>query len=638
VTTTTAPEHSTVTASRRWARRLKELLLHAVVQDRVLQRWYPGVMHFLIFWGMVIQILGTGVNLLQQDLFLPVELTTFPRNAAYLGFELVMDLAGGMIILGVLMAALRRLVLRPSYLQSRWDDWYSLGLLLLIALLGFAAESVRILAVEPPWRSWSPIGNLIASGLTAVGLTGTAVSPSHAILFWAHAITGMVFVASLPFTKLRHVFTGPLNIVFKPERHEGALEPIRDLETAETLGAGEIEAFQSTSLLAFDACVQCGRCEDVCPATLSGMPYSPRSIIRSLHDIMHTRLISGGNGATPALLGDAIQKETPWLCTTCGACTAVCPMFVNPVSSAVEMRRHLTLMTGEVPGSVGEALTNMERRGNPWGLPKENHAPWVKELGVRILQPGETTENLLFIGCAFGYDSRLHKAGGDLVRLLQAADMDFAVLGANEGCCGETARRLGHEYIFQVMVEENIAAFDSVRFERIITPCAHCFNTLKNEYPQFGGQYEVLHHTEFLTQLSSEGRLKFSSDAGNKTYTFHDSCYLGRYNGIFEGPRETLDAIPNLQRTEMPRRKANAFCCGGGGGHMWMEIDPNTRINHRRLDEAVKEARADVVVTACPYCLIMFDDAIRSKGIGEQVAVRDLAEVLSESSNTDGAS
>jgi Fe-S oxidoreductase/nitrate reductase gamma subunit len=627
-----------MTTPKSWTRQLKDLLLHAVVQDRVLQRWYPGLMHFLIFWGMVIQVLGTGINLLQQDLFLPVELTTFPRNAAYLGFELVMDLAGGMIILGVLMAAARRLLFRPSYLESRWDDWYSLGLLLLIALLGFAAESIRILAVDPPWRAWSPIGNLLAAGLAGIGLTGAAVAPTHAYLFWAHAVAGMAFVASLPFTKLRHVLTGPLNILFKPDRPDGALEPIRDLETAETLGAGEIDEFPSASLLAFDACVQCGRCEDVCPAAISGMPYSPRSLVRSLHDVMHARLMNRADGSTPSLLGGAIDKETPWLCTTCGACTTVCPMFVNPVSSAVEMRRHLTLMTGEVPNSVGEALTNMERRGNPWGLPKENHAPWVKELDVRTLQPGESTENLLYIGCAFGFDSRLHKAGMDLVRLLQNAQVDFAVLGPAEGCCGETARRLGHEYVFQVMAEENIAAFDSVQFERIITPCAHCFNTLKNEYPQFGGQYQVLHHTEYLSQLSDQGRLKLLGDAGEKTFTFHDSCYLGRYNGIYEGPRRMLDAVPNLHRSEMPRKKADAFCCGGGGGHMWIEIDPNTRINHRRLQEAVEQAHADVVVTACPYCLIMFDDAIRSKGIGEQVAVRDLVEVLSDSFNANGGS
>lgn len=630
MTSSAALEKSLAKQPRRWPKRLRDLLLHALVQDRVLQRWYPGVMHFLIFWGMVIQILGTGVNLLQQELFLPIELTTFPRNAAYLGFELIMDLGGAMIVLGVLMAAFRRLVLRPQYLQSRWDDWYALGLLLLIALLGFGSEALRILAVDPPWRAWSPIGNLLATGLETGGVTPAAITPLHGAFFWTHSITGMLFVASLPFTKLRHVFTGPLNIFLKPERPEGALETITDLETADTLGAGRIEEFPTSALLGFDACVQCGRCEDVCPAAISGMPYSPRALMQSLHGVMHTRLIDGDNRRSADLFGEAIDKETPWLCTTCAACTNVCPMFVNPVTAAIEMRRHLTLMTGEVPGSVGEALTHMERRGNPWGLPKEDHAPWLKGLGVRTLEPGERTEYLLFLGCAFGYDNRSQAAGKEFVQLLQDAQVDFAVLGAVEGCCGETARRLGHEYIFQVMAEENIEAMASVEFESLITPCAHCFNTLKNEYPQFGGDYRVLHHTELLAQLVSEKRLDLAHDTGGATYTFHDSCYLGRYNGVYDSPRETLDAIPELQRREMPRRKANAFCCGGGGGHMWMEIDANTRINHRRLEEAVDETQADVVVTACPYCLIMFDDAIRSKGASETLAVKDLAEVLSE--------
>jgi Fe-S oxidoreductase len=238
---------------------------------------------------------------------------------------------------------------------------------------------------------------------------------------------------------------------------------------------------------------------------------------------------------------------------------------------------------------------------------------------------------LLFLGCAFGYDTRSQEAGRALIALLQEAQVDFAVLGAMEGCCGDTARRLGHEYVFQVMAEENIATFESVKFRRIVTPCAHGYNTLKNEYRQFGGNYVVQHHTELLAELVEAGRLNAVAQADPEpTYTYHDACYLGRYNQIYDPPRKALDGIAGLKRNEMPRNRANGFCCGGGGGHMWMEIDPNTRINHRRLSEAVDEARADVVVTACPYCLIMFDDAIRSKGLGESVSVKDISEVLYE--------
>jgi Fe-S oxidoreductase/nitrate reductase gamma subunit len=621
--TTTTPKDRT----NRWMTGLREFLQHAVLQDRVLQRLYPGIMHACIFWGMTIQILGTIINLLQYPLFLPFDLP-FPQGNAYLGFELVMDIGGGLLILGVLMALARRAFFKPNYLVNRWDDWFALGLLLLIALLGFSSEAIRLLAANPSWRAWSPIGNALANGLFAAGVRIGPDAPLHAWLFWAHAATGTLFIVALPFTKLRHMITGPLNIVLRPQRAKGQLETIEDIENAEKLGVGEISEFARLQLLSFDACVQCGRCEDSCPATFSGIDYSPRKLIFQLQRASHEILMGENSGQSGQLLNDYIEKESAWLCTTCGACVEACPMFIDPVSSVIDLRRYLTLTTGEVPGSVGETLVQMERRGNPWGLPPENKAPWVQELGVRVLQPGERTDLLLFAGCAYNYDNRNQNAARALVKTLQRAGVDFAVLGAAENCCGETARRLGHEYIFQVMAEENIATFGSVEFNRMVTPCAHCFNTLKNEYPAFGADFEVIHHTELLSELISEGMLPGSETVDGHRLTYHDSCYLGRYNNVYQAPRTVLDSLPGINRVEMERNRAQGFCCGGGGGQMWMETDPNTRINQRRLSQAVDEAGADVVVTACPYCLIMFDDAVRSKGLGEQIQVFDLAEVL----------
>jgi Fe-S oxidoreductase len=607
---------------------IRELLLHAVAQDRVLQKAYPGIMHLLIFWGVVIQGLGTIVNLLQNDLFLPFELTIFPRGQAYLWFELIMDLAGGMILLGVLMAVFRRAVLRPASVHTRWDDTLALAILTLIPLLGFTSEAVRLESVDPAWRAWSPIGNLFSQGLRLAGLTGAAVAPVHQIVFWGHVVTGLGLVVLIPFTKLRHLVTAPLNILARPKRPVGALETIQDIETTEKLGVGKIEEFPTPTLISLDACVQCGRCEASCPAAISGMHFSPREIVFALRETMHSDLASSNGKAPVELVGGAIAAETPWLCTTCGACQSACPVFIDPVAMAVDLRRYLTLTTGQVPGSVGEALTQMERRGNPWGLPKENHAPWLNELGVRVLHPGEEVDVLLFLGCAYGYDTRSAQAGKALVQLLQSARVDFAVLGAAEGCCGETARRLGNEYVYQVMAKENVATLQSVRFRRIVSPCAHCYNTLKNEYPQFGGSFRVQHHSELLAELAAGGQLVPKANANGHRYTYHDSCYLGRYNEIYDQPRELLKTVPGLQTAEMARRRRDGFCCGGGGGQMWMETDPNTRINHRRLQEAMEMAKADVVVTACPYCLIMMDDAIRSKGVGETVQVKDLAEVI----------
>jgi Fe-S oxidoreductase len=326
-----------------------------------------------------------------------------------------------------------------------------------------------------------------------------------------------------------------------------------------------------------------------------------------------------------------VAKETPWMCTTCGHCVAVCPLFIDPPSAVVDLRRYMTMTTGDVPGSVGEALTQMERRGNPWGIEKSQRAPWVSELGVQVLKPGEETDVLLFVGCAYAYDARSQKAGRELATLLKQAGVDFAVLGDAEGCCGETARRLGHEYLFQTMAKENLATFAGVKFKRMVSACAHCYNTLKNEYPKFGAAFPVQHHTELLAELLQAGKIGgLSAAKDGKTVVLHDSCYLGRLNGIYGEPRAVLDAVPGLQRREMPRNRASGFCCGGGGGGMWMETDPNTRINKRRFEEATQRAGADVIVTACPYCLIMFDDAIRTAGATDKVEVKDLAEVLTE--------
>ena len=633
---TTTPIEAPITETTpsrfsRWLRAGKELVLHALIQDRVIQKIYPGIMHFLLFWGFAIQIIGTIISILQFELFTPF-IITFPREGAYLGFELIMDIAGIMIILGGLMALFRRIVLRPNFLETRWDDWFSLGMVFLIPILGFLSGGFRIFVSQPEWRNWAPVGNLFASFFSLFNIQEGAYDAFHQTFLWTHIGAALVFVGSIPFTKLRHIITGPLNITLRPGRPTAALEPIVNIEEAEKLGVGEVDEFRSILMLDFDTCVQCGRCEDVCPSTFSGMPYSPRVLIRDIRDGVHSTLVSTNSKSPAKMFNDVMETEYPWYCTTCGACIEACPLFVNPVDSVIELRRYLTLTTGDIPGAVGEALTGMERRGNPWSMPKENHAPYTKELGVKVVQPGDEVDILLFLGCAFGYDTRSQHAGRAFIKILQQANVDFAILGPAEACCGETARRLGHEYLFQVMAEENIATFDSVTFNRLVTPCAHCFSTFKNEYPQFGGNYDVIHHTELIAELLQEGRIKVVEKVGDHVLSYHDSCYLGRYNKIYSEPRSVLNSVPNLNLVELPRSKQNAFCCGGGGGHMWMEIDPATRINHRRLDEAMEQSHTDVVVTACPYCLIMFDDAIRSKGVDEKVAVKDIAEVLSEHS------
>ena len=608
---------------------IRNFFVNVLLQVRSYQKLYPGIMHALIFWGVTIQVIGTAINLMQMALFIPFVELPFPRGAAYLFYELVMDLAGAAILIGVAMAAYRRIIKNSKSLPTGWDAYYALLLLAIIPTAGYFLEATRITSVNPQWAGWSPIGNSLANLLSNLGLTLETAFQLHNYLFWIHAALGLALLASIPFTKLRHLVTTPLNIILRPQRKESALEVIEDIENAEILGVGNIEEFNSQQLLSFDACLQCGRCEEACPSTISGLSYSPRAFILSLRDVMETSLMHKNGKPNPQLLGDEFTEEIPWSCTTCGACLYVCPAFINPIDEIIDLRRYQSLTTGKLPKSVADTLRNIERQGNPWGMPPEQRTSWADGFGVRELSPGDETDVLLYLGCAFAFDERNKSIARSFVELLQKANVDFAILGLEESCCGETARRMGHEYLFQVFAEQNLETFSSVKFNRIVTQCPHCFNTLKNEYPQFGGDLKVQHYSEYLNELiGHEPLLSLDCIEDGQTYTYHDSCYLGRFNQIYNQPRSLLE-YANVDTVEMARNGQDSFCYGGGGGQMWMETDADTRINQHRLDDAL-ETNADIIATACPYCLLMFDDAIRSKGIGEQIKVQDIAEIMAK--------
>lgn len=604
---------------------VKDFFIQIIAQVRILKKAYPGIMHFLIFWGVVIQVLGTIINLLQMKLFLPWEITSFPRNNWYLAYELVMDIAGLFILLGILMAAFRRYVLRPKTLETHWDDTAALLLLFLIVFIGFTNEGIRLLVTAPAWAQWSPVGNWVAGLMGSMNFPVDQAAAVHDALVWVHIALALLLVGLVPFTKMRHLINTPLNILLRTRRSVGEIEKIEDIETTELLGVGKITEFTSLQLLSFDACVRCGRCEESCPANGSGMPYSPKDLIQELRNSMLTSLVHAETSPDRELTPGVLSEEYAWFCTTCGACTVKCPAFIRPMDEIVDLRRYQLLTTGKMPKSVGDTMRNLERQGNPWGMPPENRMAWAEGLDVRELAPGDQTDVLLFTGCAAAFDERNKKVTRALVKVLNKLNVDFAVLGFDEMCCGETARRMGHEYIFQEFAKQNIETFGKVNFNRIVTPCAHCFNTLKNEYPQMGGNYTVEHHSEYLASLEVPGA---NGDRMDAKLALHDSCYLGRYNNIYSAPRKLLDKT-GITRVEMARQKENSFCCGGGGGGMWMETDASTRINHRRLQDAL-DAKVNMVATACPYCLIMFDDAVSSKGIGDDLKIMDIAEIIAE--------
>jgi Fe-S oxidoreductase/nitrate reductase gamma subunit len=616
---------------KQWTVALRDFFVHAIAQTRILKKAYPGIMHLLIFWGVTIQVVGTAINLMQMALFTPFALENFPRGNLYFAYEMIMDLAGIFILVGVVMAVFRRRILRPESLPNAWDDYFALGLLLILPLAGFFTEAMRLISSTPDWAQYSFVGNGLAGLLYRAGLTPQAAFSIHPYLVLTHIFLGLTFVASIPFTKLRHLIMAPLNVILKPERPYGALRVIEDIEETETLGVGQIIEFTPKDLLALDACLRCGRCEEVCPATVSGLDYSPRSLLMDLRDAMIDSIggaaANGNDDAAKELPAHLFEEEALWSCTTCGACLTRCPAFIRPPERVVDLRRYQILMTGEMPKPVGDTLRNFERQGNPWGMPPQDRMKWAERLGVRELAPGDEVDVLLYMGCAAAYDDRNKKVAQSVARLLQKAEVDFGVLGFDEACCGETARRMGHEYIFQVFAEQNIEIFNSVKFKRIVTQCPHCFNTLKNEYPQMGGDYEVLHFAELLKEVAPEfGSINPNGNGLQGSLAFHDSCYLGRYNDIYSAPREVLDGA-NVARVELARQGENSFCCGAGGGGMWIETDADKRINQHRLQDAL-DAKVDTVATACPYCLIMYEDAITAKGAGEEIKVMDIAEVL----------
>lgn len=611
--------------------RLKLFLIHAVGQVRITRDPYAGVMHLLIFWGFTVQVAGTAIALTQHPIFVPFLSLPFPRGAAYLAYELIMDLAGLALIGGALMAVVRRYVLRPEHLDNRWDDVYALALLLALPVLGFALEGLRILAVAPPWAGWSPVGNSVARVLALVGVGPLDARALHGAVWWIHAIVACLFVASMPFTKLSHLVTAPLNVVLKPLRPEGALAPIENIEQAEVLGVGSVGEFAPSQLLQLDACVRCGRCQSVCPAYLSGAAFSPKRLIQSLRtEMLGAWLSANGQSAgsdSASLIGRVVPESALWACSTCGACLQECPVFVQPMHRVMDLRRYLSLSVGKLPASVSTTYRNIINQGNPWGMPAYERTLWAKGLRVRQLAEGEEVDILFYAGCCLAYDPRGQQVAQATVRLLQGAGADFAILGDAERCCGETARRLGEEYLFQTLAGENIDTFRKYRFSRILTQCPHCFNTLKNEYPQFGGDFEVIHYTQLVAQYLAQGRLQPAREFEGKTITYHDSCYLGRYNGIYREPREIVRAIPGLRLAEMKRSRADSFCCGGGGGQMWLETPVEMRMSLRRLDQAAA-VEPDIIATACPYCLLMFDDALKLRGMEGQIELVDLTELL----------
>jgi len=620
-----------------WGRRAKEFLrgvtMASVLEDRV-----AGVLHAMIFYGFVVLFLGTAT--LELDHLLPNNLK-YLEGGFYQGFSFVTDAAALVFIAGVAGAAIRRYLFPPLRLRvkTKPEDAWILFLLFSIGVTGLLTEAARLsLEGRPPYEVWSFAGWYLSYLFPA-----STASGAHQVVWIVHAVSFVSFLVVLPVTKLRHVFTSPVNMALAPRtRPKGAMREMPNLLEAtdiETVGASKVGEFTWKQLYDTDACTICGRCTSVCPANYTGKPLDPREIVLKLGEVM-TR--TGSPVVSPPVGVDAeitvtsdsvferITAAELWACTTCRACEQVCPVDIEILDKILDMRRYLALMEADFPSQLGNAFISMENSSNPYGMSQQERAAWTREVDfpVKVLgEPGVTAEYLYWVGCAGSFDDRNRKVTLSTARLLHEAGVDFAILGPRELCTGDAARRAGNEYLFQTLALQNIATMNEAGVTRIITQCPHCFNTLANEYPQFGGHYQVFHHSQFLMELIRQGKLKPAGGSNGKV-AFHDPCYLGRHNDEYDAPRRLLRAAGS-KLTEMGRNKKRSFCCGAGGAQMWMEEHTGKKINVERTEEALATG-APTIATGCPFCYVMLDDGVKDLGRDEEVTVKDLAMILAE--------
>ena len=636
-----APDRRATTA-KNVGRRLRDFRAGAYMQT-LLRDSAAGLMHSMIYFGFMV-LLGV-TTVLEVDHQMP-QSAKFLHGRTYMAYSFVGDLAGTVFLVGIVWAILRRYIQRPYRIRIKTKPEHAviLGVFFLIGASGFFAEGFRIASVESPgYEKWSFIGYPISKMFNST--SASTLDHWHQIMWIVHVVAFATFLVLLPITMLRHIFTSPLNMYLRDrDRPKGAMRAMPNLtETSlESFGASVVEDFTWKQLLDTDACTMCGRCTSVCPAHATGKPLDPREIVLKIGEVMAA---SAPHGAvTPPLsvdreitisansVFDRITAEEVWSCTSCRACDEICPVNIEILDKILDMRRYLSLMESNFPSELGNAYRAMENQGNPWGMNQGERGDWavsLRESGVEVtvVDPGEplTAEYLYWVGCAGSFDDKNKKVTQAMAKLLKRAGIEVAILGPSEMCTGDSARRSGNEYLFQMLAMPNIEMLDGMGVKKIITQCPHCFNTLKNEYPQLGGNYEVVHHTQLLESLIANGKLDVSQATLEERLTYHDSCYLGRHNDVYLAPRKVVGSIKGIEVVEMQRNGTTGMCCGAGGARMWMEENIGTKVNDERAMEAISTG-ATRIATACPFCYIMLDDGVKAAGKEDtDVKVADIA-------------
>ncbi|MHB8575281.1 MAG: (Fe-S)-binding protein [Dehalococcoidia bacterium] len=640
-----------------WPTRLKNAIARGVSTHRVVRDRYTAVYHTAIYSSIVVLTIVTTLLLIDNEVWEPLFGEVFLRGPVYLGYKLVGDLFGLIGLVGVLMAVIRRYITKKRRLQwdVRREDQAIIGLLGFLLLSGLVQQGMRIGATElqpasacaavcghHDWSHWAPVGYLVGKIMIGLGSSIDLMLNIHRVLWWTHMPVAFIWLSLIAYTKLGHIFLAPANGYFKSLKPYGRLSYPANLldenapmDENATFGASKLQDLSWKQLFEVDVCVRCGRCTDSCPSHIAGQPLSPMSIIQNLKTYMSefgpaiaTAREEGRPEPEPSrpLVIGQVAEEQLWSCRTCGACMEACPVFIEHVPTIVDFRRHLVMDQGSIPATAQAALQNIEQRGHPWRGTQLQRTTWMDSM-----QAPEYTgeqEYLYWVGCTGALVDRNVPITQAVIKLMLEAGVNFGVLGATETCNGDPARRLGNEFLFQMQVQAVGDIFKEMNVKKVITHCPHCFNTFANEYPDYGVSFEVIHHSVFLQQLIAEGKLKPKNAFGQKV-TFHDSCYLGRHNGIYDAPREVLKSIPGLELVEMPRNRQNGYCCGAGGGMIWLEEKKGRRVNQVRAEEAAATG-ADVVAVACPFCIQMFEDGIPAVQPDENHRMKavDISELL----------
>ncbi len=589
--------------------RIKTFLLGVILQKKMFKDIIPGLAHAFVFWGFIIISIGT-IEIMIHGIFPSFSLEFLGRkfNTA---LHFLQDIFYALVLLSILFFFYRRLIIRPKRLEvlsrhAAWDAYF------ILSLIGILMISSLLML----WRSQVIL---------------------YEISWWTHLLTVLVFFAYLPFSKHLHVIAAAPNVFFSSLTPRGRLKKLNLTDETQTMfGVGKVEDFTWKQLLDSYACTECGRCNEFCPTYNTGKPLRPRSIIVNLRHHLEAKghaILSKADSPElkKSLISDVMTEDAIWDCTTCGACVEACPVYIEHVPTILDMRRHLVLMEGKIEPEAQKVFSNWENYSNPWGLAPSTRGDWAKGLGIKTMAEHPNTEYLYYVGCAASFDSQSKKVAQAFAKLLLKAKVDFAILGAEERCNGETARRMGNEYLGQQMIEDNKKVLFKYKVKKILTTCPHCFNTYRHEYPDFDARFEVIHHTEFLMKLIKEGKLKVKSNPNQTSkITYHDPCYLGRYNNIYDAPRNLLKLVSGNAPIEMTRCKSKGFCCGAGGGRMWLEENRGSRINVNRVEEALG-TDATIIASACPFCHTMLSDGLKAKNQESTVKEFDIVELLESS-------